>query len=152
MVLEDMSKQVQNLLNPTREKSWQENLEDEVCVVFPSLSYTNRLTGCVSCVAIGFLLSFGSFFRFTSLLKGSPTPFAVCFTLGSLVSLFGSCFLSGPHSQLKSMWKKTRRVASAMYIGSMMATLVTAFAGGDIPAQGLLITFLCIVQYVAIIW
>ena len=150
--MEDARKQITNLLNPNREKTWQENLEAEVCSFCPSLSWTQRIYGCISCVAIGFLLSFGSFFRFTTLLKGNPTPFAVCFTMGSLVSLSGTCFLSGPYKQVKSMCKKTRMIASIMYIGSMIMTLVTAFALSDIPAQPLILLILCFLQYVAIIW
>ena len=95
--------------------------------MFPSLTYTQRLTGCLSCAAFGFLLSFGSFFRFTALLKGNPTPFAVCFTLGSIVALTGTCFLTGPRGQIKKMCKKTRIGATIMYLGSIVGTLGVAF-------------------------
>ncbi|GMI36749.1 hypothetical protein TeGR_g6367 [Tetraparma gracilis] len=140
------------MLNPNREKTWQEQVEEEVCSVCPSLTYTQRITGCLSCAAIGMLLSFGSFFRFTALLKGNPTPFAVCFTLGSIVSLCGTCFLSGPYRQAKSMCAKTRIGATVMYIGSMIATLAVAFACGSWPAQGLLILICVVLQYISIIW
>jgi hypothetical protein len=66
--------------------------------------------------------------------------------------LCGTCFLSGPYSQVKSMCKKTRFIATIMYIGSMIATLTVAFAGNDWPAQGLLILVCVVLQYVAIIW
>jgi len=101
---------------------------------------------------IGFLLSFGSFFRFTNLLHGNPTPFAVCFTMGSVVALCGTCFLSGPHTQIKKMCKKTRVGATIMYLGSMIATLGVAFGLQDFPPQALLILVCVFLQYIAIVW
>jgi hypothetical protein len=40
-----------------------EELEEEVCSVCPAMTYQQRLIGCASCMAIGFLLSMGSLFR-----------------------------------------------------------------------------------------
>ncbi|GMI10385.1 hypothetical protein TrRE_jg3055 [Triparma retinervis] len=124
-----------------------------VCSVFPSLSYTQRLYGCLGCAVLGFLLSFGSFFRFSQLLKGNPAPFALCFTLGSMVALAGTCFLSGPRSQAGKMFKKTRCVATTMYLLSMSGTLLVAFAlPATVPARGALVLACVALQYVAIVW
>ncbi|GMH57459.1 hypothetical protein TrST_g9639 [Triparma strigata] len=150
--MNDLQNQVKGLLNPTREKTWNEQLEEEVCSVFPALSYTQRLTGCLCCMALGFLLSFGSFLRFSKLLHGDATPFAVCFTIGSIIALTGTCFLSGPQSQMKKMCKKTRAGASAMYILSIIGTLGLAFYGGDIKGQAGLLVICVLIQYTAIIW
>ncbi len=147
----DLPKDIQTLLG-TREKTYAEQVEEEVCALFPSLSYKDRITGCIVCAVIGFLLSFGSFLRFTELLKGNPTPFAVCFTLGSLVALAGTCFLSGPASQAKKMCHKTRRIASAMYIGSIFGTMYVAFGGKDWQFQSPALLLCVVVQYVSIIW
>lgn len=32
---------------------------------------------------------------------GNPVPFATCYTLGNVISIAGSCFLSGPSSQVR---------------------------------------------------
>lgn len=48
------------------------------------------------------ILELGSFTRFAKLLLGDPEPFAVMYTMGNLVSLGGSCFLSGPVAQVHS--------------------------------------------------
>jgi hypothetical protein len=41
-------------------------------------------------------------------MTGSPTRFAVLFTLGNFIALAGTTFLSGPKSQFKAMTDKTR--------------------------------------------
>ena len=45
------------------------------------------------------------------------------------------------------MFKKTRIIATLMYLGSMVGTLVVAFTMKDVPAQGALV-LVC----VAIVW
>ena len=144
--------QTKTLLNPDREKTWQEQLEEGVDSACPSMSYTQRLGGCMFCVVCGFLLSFGSFFRFTDLLLGRPTAFVVGFTLGNIISMIGTCFLSGPFNQMKSMFAKTRAIATTIYLLSIIGCLAIAFAMNDFRAQGLLLIIMCIVQWLALIW
>merc|ERR1719491_2499616 len=67
----------------------------DVCAMFPSLSFQERLGGCIGCMILGYLLSFGSFFRFRDLLHGNPLPFVLFSIMGNVISLSGSCFLSG---------------------------------------------------------
>jgi len=72
-------------------------------------------------------------------------------TVGNIIALCGSCFLTGPHSQMKRMWSDTRRSATIAYLGSLFLTLVVAFA--PIPGpKGLMLLFLMIIQYLAITW
>ena len=133
------------------EKTWQEQAEEEVCAMFPSLSWKDRLMGCMLCMGFGYILSFGSFFRFKDLLLGDPVPFVSVATIGNIISLSGSCFLTGPTTQMKRMCKKTRRVAAISYIGSLITTLVVAFAP-PFQAKALVLVFLMIIQYLAIGW
>ena len=54
------------------------NEEDEccgLCAYLPSMTWRERLLGCVTCMIAGYLLSFGSFFRIKDLILGDPFPF-----------------------------------------------------------------------------
>ncbi len=46
--------------------------------------------------------------RLIQLLEGNPTPFAVMYTLGNVISICSTCFLYGPWSQAKKMFASTR--------------------------------------------
>eukprot|EP00555_Chaetoceros_dichaeta_P002879 CAMPEP_0198249974 /NCGR_PEP_ID=MMETSP1447-20131203/1321_1 /TAXON_ID=420782 /ORGANISM="Chaetoceros dichaeta, Strain CCMP1751" /LENGTH=174 /DNA_ID=CAMNT_0043934727 /DNA_START=308 /DNA_END=829 /DNA_ORIENTATION=- len=149
----------------------------DVCAMFPSLSFQERLGGCIGCMILGYALSFGSFFRFKSLLHGnSPIPFILFATMGNVISLCGSCFLSGPQTQINKMWHPSRRYATGLYVGSLVVTVVVmllfefVFVGGNTEAgddnddgvndggrrrlifQALLLVLLLMCQYVAVAW
>lgn len=83
-------------------------IEEEVCSIFPQMTYQQRLIGCVACLIIGFFLSLGSVFRLIQLLEGDPVPFAVMYTLGNIISISSTCFLYGPWTQAKKMFASTR--------------------------------------------
>ena len=133
----------------------------------PSLSLTlqQRIGGCLGCMTLGYMLSFGSFFRFRDLISGTSTTFVLYFTLGNILSLAGSCFLSGPTSQLDKMWSASRRGATCMYLGSLVLTLalsivcshqewkIKLFGGNKSDAWCIFTLILCMsVQYVAVAW
>jgi len=136
---------------PPEEKSWQEHAEEEVCALFPTLTWKERMIGCLSCMGVGYILSFGSFFRLKALLMGDPVPFVSIATLGNCVSLSGSCFLAGPRNQVKRMCQKTRRISAIVYLLSLCTTLGVSFAP-DFKAKALIVVFLMILQYLSIGW
>lgn len=91
--------------------------------------------------------------RYLTFLSFLPTqvPFVVHATVGNIIALCGSCFLTGPTAQSKKMFHKTRRVATALYLGSLVLTLVVAFVpfpGG----KGIVLFLLMLCQYGAIGW
>lgn len=90
---------------------------------FSSLTLQQRIGGCLGCMTLGYILSFGSFFRLSDLLSGNSTTFVLYFTIGNILSLAGSCFLSGPTSQLQKMWHTSRRLATILYLSSLVLTL-----------------------------
>ena len=59
------------------EKDWGEQLEEWISSMLPTCSYQTRITGCLACLGIGFLIQMGSTVRLFSLLRGDPKPFAV---------------------------------------------------------------------------
>jgi len=92
---------------------------------FPDLTLQERLGGCLGCMLLGYVLSLGSFFRMKDVLRGrNPTPFVAYTTLGNIISLSGSFFLTGPRAQMRRMFHSSRRVATIMYLGSLFVTLL----------------------------
>lgn len=117
----------------------------------PSLSFRERLLGCATCMICGYILSFGSFMRMKDLMVGNPVPLVVHVTIGNLLSLAGTLFLTGPQSQMKRMFHKSRKLASVFYLGSLVATLFLLLLP-HFFLRGLILFFLMIGQYIAIFW
>ncbi|KAF0699323.1 Aste57867_10113 [Aphanomyces stellatus] len=113
-----------------------------------SLTKLQRLYGFVGCFALGYLINFLSTF---ALLGGSRNgaKFGVLYSIGSLVSLCGSGFLAGPKEQVKSMFQPIRRIATCIYLGSIVLVLVVAITS---PQLGLVVLFLAFMQFCAAIW
>lgn len=128
-------------------KTYWEQAEEMFAV--DGLTYKQRLIGCGSCMAVGYLLSFGSVFRINALLKGNPIPFVLTATLGNIVALCGSCFLSGPRAQTKTMFRKRRRLASCGYLASLFLTIAFAFKTGMIRQKQIMIALMAF-QYLSI--
>jgi hypothetical protein len=49
-----------------------EEQQDDMCGFIPSMTWTERLIGCGTCMVAGYILSFGSFFRIKELILGNP--------------------------------------------------------------------------------
>ena len=136
-----------------------------------------KIFQCVYCIdfilmmlddTVSFLSrSFGSFFQLRSLLLGkSAVPFVLFSTIGNIISLCGSCFLSGPQNQLSKMWHHTRRCATELYVGLLVVTVIVMLVfefllkekgeqtGRNQYAlkQGILLVLLILCQYVAVAW
>ena len=74
-------------------------------------------------------------------------------TVGNCLALAGSFFLMGPKAQWTRMWRESRQVATAMYLGSLALTLLVAFFYSHIwGPKGLYLLILMICQYIAITW
>ncbi|CAI5742379.1 unnamed protein product [Hyaloperonospora brassicae] len=112
------------------------------------LNRRQRLYGALGCYGCGALCAVLS----TLMLWGGPhhvKQFAFFYTVGALCSIGSSLFLIGPVRQLRVMCLPVRRVACAVWMGSMAATLVVAFG---VPKAGPLVLLLVIVQYAAMLW
>ena len=61
-------------LLPTRQttEERQQETEDDMCSLLPTLTWTECLIGCGACMVAGYLLSFGAFFRVKELIIGNP--------------------------------------------------------------------------------
>jgi hypothetical protein len=137
-------------LLPSREAESSE--ENEFLDCFPPLTWQDRLGGCLACMLMGYVISLGSFFRFRDLLQGKPTSFVLYTTVGNIISLCGSFFLAGPKTQISKMLHPTRKVATLLYIGSLVTTLVVTLAFDEFRGQKIILLLLVGSQYVTVAW
>lgn len=108
-----------------------------------TLTRTQRLLGFAVCFAVGMLLSL---LAPAFILR--PVKLATTLTLGNMLSVGSMLFLVGPSKQCATMFDEKRRWASAVYLGSLVLTLLAAFA-----LRSRLVCLACIIlQYAALIW
>jgi hypothetical protein len=145
--------QAKSLFQPEPVKrEWYEELEENVCSMFPSMTWQQRIYGCAICMVIGFCLSMGSLFRLIELLHGDPVPFAIMYTLGNIISISATCFLYGPWSQAKQMFAPTRFITTVVYVLFMGLTLFLAFYPEEIPVRVLWLVLSILAQFLALVW
>jgi len=119
--------------------------EGDSAFAFLGLTRQQRLYGFGGCLAIGFVLSLlGS----VTLFIGSLGSFAVLYGIGTIISLVGTGFLLGFGSQIKSMFKPVRVVATIILLASIAMIFVSAFV---IKNDIICIVFV-IVEYLAYTW
>ena len=107
------------------------------------LSKFQRYSICGLLFVGGWLMSW---LAFISLMN--PTIFATYYTIGNIMAICSSFFLSGPCNQLKNMFKPARILATCVYLLMMALTLYVAFK--NYPAG---IVFLCaFIQFLAMLW
>jgi len=111
------------------------------------LSYKTRVIGWLACSITGMVLSFIVSFVFV-FSNFDVAAFAVLYSIGQILSIAGSCFLSTPAGQWKDMKKKSRIIPSILYVSSIILTLVVALATN---IKGLVLLFL-IIQIFAYYW
>ncbi|XP_055888057.1 vesicle transport protein SFT2B-like isoform X2 [Biomphalaria glabrata] len=112
-----------------------------------TLSWSTRIKGFIICFVLGAVLSvLGSCLFF--LPKNGVIIFAVLYTLGNLLSLSSTCFLMGPVNQIKKMFAGTRVIATILVFVMIALTLVCAFAVKNKP----LTLVCCVLQFLALLW
>lgn len=118
--------------------------EDTLC---GELSYKTRVIGWLACSIAGWLLSI--IVSLVFVLSGfDVVAYALLYSLGQILNIAGSCFLSTPSGHLKDMTKKHRIIPSIVYILSIILTIVIAVAT---EIRGLVFLFL-IIQVFAYYW
>ena len=91
--------------------------------------------------------------RVAQLLTGHPRPFVLYFTLGSLLSICSSFFLTGPWKQIKKMFAPVRAVATGIYLTTLALTLFVALSPyARVPGQGIVLLCLVAVQFLSYVW
>lgn len=111
------------------------------------LAYKTRIIGFLACSITGWVLSLIMTFVFI-FSEFSVAAYAVTYSIGQILNIAGSCFLSTPEGQIKAMKKKHRLIPSIVYIGLIILTLVIAIAT---EIKGLVL-FLVVLQVFAYYW
>ncbi|KAL3997474.1 Got1/Sft2-like family protein [Acanthocheilonema viteae] len=110
-----------------------------------SLSWDLRVQCFLGCLCLSIICSLGGS---TLLFTWRVTGFTVMTSLGSILSLLGTCFLMGPLRQLQKMFERGRFLASLMYLLSIVFTLIAGLVFSNPP---LALVFV-IGQYIAMTW
>lgn len=115
---------------------------------FPKLSLTERLVAFSACVCIGIVLDIMSWFSIVKIIAGKPETFAICFSLGVLISMAGSGFLIGFKRQCRMMFKPSRFLTTVIFLAALAMTLISALV---LKSKGLTLLFM-IIEIIAYIW
>jgi hypothetical protein len=121
--------------------------------------YVNRIDNMVTLTAqqrmYGFLGTLGTGVVFILLavavlpyILALPKAFAVFYTLGNAFLLASVCFIVGPVQQIKNMFSSGRAISSAIYLFSMVMTLIAALIFQSV----VLVFILLIAQLLSLTW
>ncbi|UJR35699.1 hypothetical protein I4U23_028448 [Adineta vaga] len=132
-------KQFLNLEEPEQE---QNPISSEIS----GLSWDTRIKGFGICLLVAFLLGIGAVIVY--FLGGNLSGFAILYSFAVIFGVISTIFLRGPMKQLKTMFDSTRWIATIVFIGSVIMTLVSALA----IKIGILVLLFVIVQFLALAW
>jgi hypothetical protein len=125
--------------------------EDFASTCCPSLSIQQRIFGCACCFAAGQLLQFFAFGASAGVLVGHPGRFARCYSMGNMMMIAGSFFLSGPKRQCNKIKEKNRLPTFCAFICAMVLTLTVVYSSPFL-GRALLILLLVVIQWCAQVW
>ena len=103
--------------------------------IFPSLSLATRIKGWAICMILGYFVSMMSSNMLKTVLNGKILKFAILYFLGTILSLSSSLFLWGPKAQCQSMFDKTRRITTILFmtcITSVLVCIILTIAGHEV--------------------
>ncbi|CAD8177485.1 unnamed protein product [Paramecium octaurelia] len=83
--------------------------------------------GLVSCCILGYLLQIISFGCFFEILCDSQTSFALTYSLGSIIPIFGPGFLIGFKKQFEYMFDKEKQLRVMIYATSVAASFLSVY-------------------------
>ncbi|KDO22782.1 hypothetical protein SPRG_11541 [Saprolegnia parasitica CBS 223.65] len=133
----------------TTSSSSDDEIDDNVKAGCPSMSYENRLYAFGAVLVVGAACSL---FSLVFLLTANLVGFGVMYSFGSLCGLLSTIFLVGPSRQVATMFQKHRWIATAMYLGLIVLTLLVAFSKMRKAAKVVLVLLFVLLQFLAAIW
>eukprot|EP00929_Paragymnodinium_shiwhaense_P061553 TRINITY_DN30747_c0_g1_i1.p1 TRINITY_DN30747_c0_g1~~TRINITY_DN30747_c0_g1_i1.p1 ORF type:complete len:235 (+),score=38.91 TRINITY_DN30747_c0_g1_i1:76-780(+) len=130
---------------------YNEEEEDAETTCCPTLGWRERVFGCVCCIGMGQVLQFFSLGSVMGVLVGHPGRFASLYSMGNMMMVTSSFFLSGPSNQCKKIRAKNRLPTFCVFISAMFLTLFVVF-GEPFFGRALVILLLVALQWLAQIW
>lgn len=128
-----------------------EQEDDYSSTLCPNLGMKQRLFGCACCFLAGQLLQFLAVTAAAGVLVGHPGRFARCYSMGNMMMVSGSFFLSGPKRQCNKIREKDRAPTFCAFISAMVLTLTVVYSSPFL-GRALLILLLVVVQWCAQVW
>mmetsp|Transcript_10640 Transcript_10640/g.15018 ORF Transcript_10640/g.15018 Transcript_10640/m.15018 type:complete len:190 (-) Transcript_10640:91-660(-) len=125
---------------------------DELAEMCPKLSFQQRIIGFASCFSIGYLITFLSFKFFIELMEGNAIPFVVVYSVGNILSLLSSMFLSGPRRHFKNLFDEKRRCTSITFLTSLALSIGICFIPMEHKLKLSLLILLLLIQFCANLW
>ncbi|EQC26078.1 hypothetical protein SDRG_16096 [Saprolegnia diclina VS20] len=126
-----------------------DDMDENVKAGCPSMSYENRLYAFGAVLVVGAACSL---FSLVFLLTVNMVGFGVMYSFGSLCGLLSTMFLVGPSRQVGAMFQKHRWIATAVYLGLIVLTLIVAFSGMRKAGKVVLVLLFVLLQFLAAIW
>eukprot|EP01102_Stenamoeba_stenopodia_P014379 TRINITY_DN4764_c0_g1_i1.p1 TRINITY_DN4764_c0_g1~~TRINITY_DN4764_c0_g1_i1.p1 ORF type:complete len:189 (-),score=39.61 TRINITY_DN4764_c0_g1_i1:140-706(-) len=123
---------------PTDEEKWESFKHGH-----KKMSWKQRLIGTGVCWGLGII-----FLIFAFVFGVVISTFVIAYSLANVFFIAGSFFLVGPKDQIKSMTHPKRIIATIVYIGALVLTLVFALALDSIGAALIMV----IIQILALLW
>jgi len=109
------------------------------------MSYQTRLRGFVACFILGWVLSFCSVIAVS---LGNINGFVLLYSLGNAVAIFATMFLMGPMRQLRAMFAPVRVIATLIFLGLLVGTIVVA-----VQTKNFVAVLICVIlQFLAGVW
>jgi len=125
--------------------------DDFATTCCPHLSFKTRIFGCLCCFCLGQFLQFLSVSSLPLVLVGHPGRFARCYSLGNVMMVAGSFFLSGPKAQCRKIKAKNRALSFIVFLTTMLLTTCAVFSS-SLPLRGLTVLLLVAAQWCAQVW
>jgi len=129
--------------------TWRDDVGDDFKVGCKSMSYENRMYSFLACLAIGAACSV---FSIMFLILVKVVPFAIMYSIGSIMGLASTMFLVGPLRQMKLMFHKNRWVATVLYLVLIVATLAIGFSNLKKAGKVLIVIIFVVLQFLAACW
>ena len=109
------------------------------CEACPEMTVKQRLIAVVACCALGYCIEA---FSTLTLLSGkrSFATFATMYVFGNVLAILATCFWVGPKRMCSRMWKSTRRIATSVYLSTLLLVFVLALLGTPV---GIMMVLVC---------
>lgn len=126
------------------------NIESECCECC-ELSWNDRIIGYCICSIMGLIINLCSITKIKSAISGNLLDFIIFTSIGNIISILGSLFLSGPKNQCKSMFEENRYIVSSIYLLSIFSVFIILFLP-NFSGKILLLILIIIIQYISWFW
>ena len=124
--------------------------EQAGCNICRDLTFKERVIGFLICLATGFLIEIFGLLALKMKKPQNLKIFGCLFTFGLLILVAGTTFLVGLKRQMSKMFEEKRLVATCVFLGSVILSLIVVFSSDSVP--GILLLFLVIFQLGAYAW